>query len=101
MLAWDPPLLEVRNGIIQQYMIRVTELETGRVWNLSTPAMGINVTSLHPYYTYNSTVAAVTSDTGPFSPPLVIQLPEAGMIVWLTSVSYRIFFFRGEPAFMV
>ena len=81
MLAWDPPLLEVRNGIIQQYMIRVTELETGRVWNLSTPAMSITITSLHPYYTYNCTVAAVTSGTGPFSPPFVIQLPEAGMIV--------------------
>ena len=81
ILAWDPPLLEVRNGIIQNYIIRIIELETGRALNLSTTTTSINVTSLHPYYNYNCTVAAVTSGTGPFSPHLVIQLPEDGVVV--------------------
>ena len=47
---------------------------------LTTDSSGMNVTSLHPYYTYNCTVAAETSvGIGPFSSPVVIRLPESGM----------------------
>ena len=76
-LTWDPPSQEVRNGIIQQYTIWITELETGRSITLTSASTTVNVTSLHPYYTYNCSVAAETSAIGPFSSPVVIQLPES------------------------
>ena len=79
VVSWEPPQLEVRNGVIQQYTIRITELETGVVTTLYTEATSMNVTSLHPYYTYSCTVAAETSAIGPFSYPVQIQLPESGM----------------------
>ena len=81
-LTWDPPVQELRNGIIQHYVVRITELETGRVLTLSTAETRVTVTSLHAYYTYNCTIAAATFvGTGPFSSPVVIQLPESGMRV--------------------
>ena len=82
MLNWDPPLQEVRNGIIQRYTIWITELETGQSITLTSESTTVNVTSLHPYYTYNCSVAAETTAIGPFSSPIVIQLPESGMYIW-------------------
>lgn len=79
ILTWEPPLLELRNGIIQQYTIRITELKSGTVITVSTEDTSINVTSLHPHYEYNITVAAETFDVGLFSSPFVIQLPESCM----------------------
>ena len=85
ILSWDPPVQELRNGIIQQYSVIIVEQETGRVISLSTRDTRLNVTSLHPYYTYNCTIAAVTfAGTGPFSSPVVIQLPETGMCLGLS-----------------
>ena len=82
ILSWEPPVQELRNGIIQEYTVRVIEQETGRVITLSTRDTRLNLTSLHPYYTYNCTVAAATfAGTGPFSSPVVIQLPETGIHV--------------------
>ena len=84
ILSWEPPVQELRNGIIQQYTVIIIEEETGRVISLSTRDTGLNVTSLHPYYTYNCTIAAATSaGTGPFSSPVIIRLPETGMC-WIT-----------------
>ena len=84
ILNWEPPVQELRNGIIQQYSIMIVEQETGRVISLSTRDTRLNVTSLHPYYTYNCTIAAATfAGTGPFSPPVVIQLPETGICIKL------------------
>ena len=82
MLTWDPPLQELRNGIIQQYTIWITELETGRSITLTSGSTTVNVTSLHPYYTYTCRVAAETTAIGPFSSPTVIQLPESGKYIW-------------------
>lgn len=79
VISWEPPQLELRNGMIQQYTIRITEVETGAVTTLYTEATTVNVSSLHPYYTYSCTVAAETIALGPFSYPVQIQLPESGM----------------------
>jgi receptor-type tyrosine-protein phosphatase Q len=80
ILSWEPPVQELRNGIIQQYTVMIIEQETGRVISRSIRDTRLNVTSLHPYYTYNCTIAAATfAGTGPFSPAVVIQLPETGM----------------------
>lgn len=83
-LAWEPPLPQVQNGVIQQYIIKIIEVDTRMVTNLSTEATSVNVTSLHPYYTYSCAIAAETSGVGPFSSPVVIQLPESGKSSLLT-----------------
>ena len=79
VVSWEPPQLELRNGVIQRYTIRITELETGAVTTLYTEETTVNVTSLHPFYTYSCSVAAETTVLGPFSYPVEIQLPESGM----------------------
>lgn len=79
VISWEPPQLELRNGIIQQYTIRITEVETGTVNTLYTEATTVNVSSLHPYYTYSCIIAAETIALGPFSYPVQTQLPESGM----------------------
>lgn len=38
----------------------------------------MNISDLHPFYTYQVNVAAVTVDTGPFSPTLTFTMPEDG-----------------------
>lgn len=77
-MVWEPPLLEIRNGIIQRYTSTITELETGTATTLFIEATSVNVTSLHPYYLYSCTVAAETSvGVGPFSSPIEIRMPES------------------------
>ena len=78
-LSWQPPSPENQNGIIVHYTVNITEMETGRV--LSLTAMNttmLRVHLLHPFYTYTCIVAAVTIGLGPYSTPVVIQMPEDG-----------------------
>ena len=79
MLSWDPPQREIVNGIIQQYTVSITEHETANNTIVVTNKTSLNLTSLHPYYVYSITVAAETIAIGPFSSPIVIQMPESGM----------------------
>ena len=66
-LTWAAPIPEEQNGIIQAYHISITELETGEVLRFQTngTATIMNINSLHPFYTYNCTVAAYTIGLGP------------------------------------
>ena len=79
MLSWDPPHREIVNGIIQRYTIIIIEHETASNTTIVTINTSLNLTSLHPYYVYGITVAAETIAIGPFSSPIVIQMPESGM----------------------
>ena len=79
MLSWDPPQRENVNGIIQRYTVSIREHETASNTTIITNNTGLNLTSLHPYYVYSVTVAAETVAIGPFSSPVVIQMPESGM----------------------
>lgn len=76
MLSWTPPPPADRNGIITEYRINLTELDTGRQQLLSSVTTTFVVQSLHPYYMYEFTVSAHTVDTGPFSDSEVVQTPE-------------------------
>ena len=73
---WEPP--EDPNGYIREYRVNVTEVETGRMFQLITNTTGITIGSLHPYYTYNCTVSAVTIGPGPFSPAITVRTDEDG-----------------------
>ena len=79
MLSWDPPQRETVNGIIQQYIVSISEHETASNTTTVTNNTSLNLSSLHPYYVYSVIVAAETVAIGPFSSPVVIQMPESGM----------------------
>ena len=77
-LTWSsPPLIDI-NGIIRNYVIRIRERETSRVWIFQTTNSHTNITSLHPYYNYECEVAAHTISTGPYTDPVSVQTMEAG-----------------------
>lgn len=77
-ISWDPPDLDSQNGIITEYRINITELETGNVISLISFNTLITVQFLHPYYTYVCVVSAVTNEEGPSSEELVITTPQDG-----------------------
>ena len=79
LLSWNPPPLEQHNGIIREYHINVTEVDTGREFGMISTITSIYITSLHPYYNYNFSVAAFTVGIGPFSEPLALRMPQDGM----------------------
>ena len=78
VLHWQPPPFDSQNGIIRHYEIVLVELETGTTSNYTTTDTTITISSLHPYYTYEYKVAAVTVATGPFSETVSIQTLSAG-----------------------
>ena len=80
MLLWDAPLADQQNGIITEYYINVTEVETGTVSQLMvTGTTQLLIDTLHPYYVYNFFISAATTvGQGPYSPVFSIQTPEDG-----------------------
>lgn len=77
-LTWIPPESSGQNGIIQHYLISVTETETTRQFQLTSSSTSATVTSLHPYYTYTFSIAAVTVGQGPHSEEISVQTLEDG-----------------------
>ena len=80
-IHWDPPPLEHHNGEIDNYTILCNETNTGWTWQTHVPApvTSINITHLHPYYTYHCSVSAVTVGHGPFTTTISITTLEDGM----------------------
>ena len=77
-LTWNPPPFEETNGIIRYYMIRVSEVDTGTTFFVTSNGTEITIPNLHPYYTYECNVAAFTVGLGPYSNAITIQLLEEG-----------------------
>lgn len=80
-LTWDHPPRELLHGELSQYRIDVVELETDTVLTFfSTPVITeATIGSLHPYYTYNCTISAVTVGEGPPSTVITVRTAEDGM----------------------
>ena len=77
-LTWSPPPEDQLNGVLRHYVIIIEETDTGRNTSLTSTEPQILLSNLHPFYTYNIAVCAVTTDIGPcvyFDP---IQLPQDG-----------------------
>ena len=74
--TWEPPLVPEQNGVIREYRINLTETNTGTVLHFNSPEPFQMFTELHPYYTYEIVVAAVTVAVGPYSIPVQITTPE-------------------------
>ena len=66
------------NGIIREYRVNVTELQTGRAFQRTASTTSILITSLQPSYTYQLSVSAYTVSEGPYSPALNVTTPEDG-----------------------
>lgn len=77
-LVWQPPPFEGINGVIEQYVIQIDEVNTGRVLTATSNTTNITVENLHPFYSYNCRVAAETIQVGPYSSPIRVQLNEDG-----------------------
>ena len=78
LLSWEPPPVEQQNGVLQSYVIGVTEIDSGREYNVTSLVTTHAVGSLHPYYTYSFRIAAVTIGIGPYSLPVNTTTLEAG-----------------------
>ena len=79
ILTWDPPLLQNRNGIITDYIINVTALDTGEIHQYITPNRNLMLNSLAAFSTYAFIIAARTAvGAGPFSTDITIQTLEDG-----------------------
>ena len=81
-LSWNPPLDDQQNGIITEYYVNVTELETGMTSQLIVSGGNqLLIDTLHPYYVYNFFISAATNvGQGPYSPMFSIQTLQDGMI---------------------
>lgn len=77
-LMWQPPPYEGRNGVIQQYVIQVQEVDTGRTFIETSNSTEVTLEGLHPFYSYSCRIAAETIEIGPFSTPITVQLNEDG-----------------------
>ena len=79
MAAWEDP--EVLNGALEGFVLRLTSSEIGTlliVANVSATVHRYTWTSLHPYFSYQVSILALTAaGQGPVVSKM-IQMPEAG-----------------------
>ena len=80
VIEWEPPLIEYHNGIIVDYCVNVTAVETGTMIQVATGGItSASIPGLHPFYTYTYVVAAATAiGRGPFTMSSSIQMPTDG-----------------------
>ena len=78
LVAWQPPAVDARNGIIVGYTVGVVGVQTSEEFDRSTNETEILITGLHPFYAYRFTVAARTVGLGPYSTSLQLSLPGGG-----------------------
>lgn len=80
-LEWDLPRLEDRNGIITNYVIRVTNIRTSVESESTTSSTSYTVGSLSSCTTYSVVIAARNvNGTGPFSAINEVQTAEDGKL---------------------
>ena len=80
LLVWGPPPPDQQNGIISHYILKVVGIDTDERFNYSSNHNTTMIGSLHPFYSYTFSIAAYTVKVGPFSTPVILQMPSAGMI---------------------
>ena len=83
-MSWSPPLKGLQNGNIQHYILYI--YGTNGSSRKDVNDLYVLIEQLHPHYTYEVTVAAVTIIAGPFSEASEFSMPQAGL-----SLSHYIF----------
>ena len=82
-ISWSPPPPASRNGIITEYVLSLSVMETGaQSQHRATGSdSSLSISDLHPDYTYTYTLAATTAlGMGPFSNFSSIRMPEDGEV---------------------
>lgn len=81
LLSWDAPLISEQNGLIRYYNISITDSSSGTlsVYQVSSEHTQLLIASLHPYHSYECSVAAATITVGVQTMPIVITTPQDGM----------------------
>ena len=82
-LIWDPPTAANQNGIIRAYNISLSVSPSGENIQLTAINTELYLDMLHPYYTYNFIISAVTIGPGPPSSVYTITTEEEGNITLL------------------
>jgi len=77
-ISWEPPAIEHTNGLIRYYSIKLYEMQTGLEYLIESNVSDKTITDLHPYYSYECSVAAFTVNIGPYSNVITETLDEAG-----------------------
>ena len=88
VLSWSPPPTSQQNGIIREYTVNISELQTGISVVLNSTITSVSVLSLHPYYTYECVVSAYTVGSGPYSEVFTITTSEDGMLHFLLFLTH-------------
>lgn len=84
VLKWDPPAADEQNGLITEYVLNVTEADSGETFQLFLPTTMLLTDVLQPFTTYYFIIAASTVvGRGPFSTVVTLQMPEDGMLISL------------------
>ena len=78
-LSWSEPPPADQNGLIRQYLVNITELDTGSVFSYIATNTEFTAVFLHPYYYYTCSVSAVTVSAGPYSSSQTIRTEINGM----------------------
>ena len=77
-ISWDSLLSEDENGIVRNYLINVTEIQTGNMFQTTSPDESAVLDNLHPAYEYTFRIAAYTIGSGPYSTVFTITTLEDG-----------------------
>ena len=91
-IQWNAPPPEFHNGIILDYYVNVSTIETGEVFQVAAGgSSSVTIPGLHPFYTYVYITAAATSvGRGPFSVANSIQMPEDGTCDCYLSLYFQV-----------
>ncbi len=79
ILTWSSPPADTWNGDLKEYIVNISEVETGHVYQLYTDNTSIVVSLLHPFYFYECSVTAFTVAAGPYSDYIRTKTLEDGM----------------------
>ena len=74
-LSWSSVFTPV--GDVRDYTVRLLEIDTGLIIDVRSTNTYITI-PVHPAYSYNCSVAAVTVGRGPFSAEVSVSTPEDG-----------------------
>ena len=76
---WDFPPPDAQNGVITGYIINITVLETGGIFQLFSDTTSLGLNFLRPFTTYICVIAAQTAvGVGPYSITYQVTTLEDG-----------------------
>ena len=81
-LEWNPPDVSDQNGVIIGYVVNVTVIATGEMFQLTTTSTNLTLDSLKPFTTYVCRIAARTVvGIGPYSIAVIATTEQAGKLL--------------------